>query len=221
MKIAIDGPAGAGKSTVARQVAARLGFVYLDSGAMYRCVALASRRLRISPDDAEALGGLAETIEIRFLPHDSGRQDTYLNGEDVSGVIRVPEISALASQVSVHARVRTAMVALQRELGARESCVMEGRDIGSVVFPDAELKVFLTASADVRADRRVLDLTNRGIVAERSTVLQDIIERDRRDESRETSPLIRASDAIQVLTDGLTPDEVVSHLVTLARERGA
>jgi CMP/dCMP kinase len=221
LKVAIDGPAGAGKSTVARQVAARLGFVYLDSGAMYRCVALASCRLEISPDDAEALGALAESIEIAFFPHDSGRQDTFLNGEDVSGVIRIPEISALASQVSVHPRVRTAMVALQRELGAKASCVMEGRDIGTVVFPDAELKIFLTASAEVRADRRVLDLHTRGIAAERATVLREIIERDRRDETRETSPLIRATDAVEVQTDGMTPSEVVDRLVTLARERGA
>ena len=221
MRIAIDGPAGAGKSTVARQVAARLGFVYLDSGAMYRCVALASRRQEISPNDAEALGALAESVDIRFLPHDSGRQDTYMNGEDVSGVIRLPEISALASKVSVHPRVRSAMVALQREMGAQASCVMEGRDIGSVVFPDAELKIYLTASPEIRANRRVHDLQSRGLEADWQTVLSDIRERDFRDETRETSPLIRATDAVEVLTDGMAPEEVVECLVGLARERGA
>ena len=221
MRIAIDGPAGAGKSTVARQVAARLGFIYLDSGAMYRCVALASRRREIDSGDAARLGELAERIEIAFVPHDSGRQDTLLDGEDVSGAIRIPEISALASRVSVHPGVRTALVALQRALGARESCVMEGRDIGTVVFPDAELKIFLTASPEVRADRRVRDLASRGLEAERETVLREIVERDQRDETRETSPLVRADDAVELRTDGMTPEEVVSRLVKLARERGA
>ena len=221
MKIAIDGPAGAGKSTVARQLAARLGFVYLDSGAMYRCVALCSERLGISSGDAEELGALAERIAIRFVPAESGRQETLVDGETVSEAIRLPSISARASLVSVHPRVRAAMVALQRSLGSRESCVMEGRDIGTVVFPDAEVKIFLTASTEVRTERRLHDLELRGVAADRATVFSEICERDQRDETRANSPLVRAGDAIEVVTDGMSPDEVVDRLASLARERGA
>lgn len=218
MKVAIDGPAGAGKSTVARMLAGALGFTYIDSGAMYRCVALASRERGIAPDDGETLGRLSEALEISFTPSENG-QRVILDGADVTDAIRTPDISALASRVSVHADVRTAMVALQRALGARVDCVMEGRDIGSVVFPDAEKKVFLTASPTERARRRWEDLKARGdCELTLDEVLVDLTERDRRDAERETSPLVRAEGAIEVITDGLTPAELVQKLVEWVRE---
>jgi cytidylate kinase len=218
VKVAIDGPAGAGKSTLARMLAGALGFTYIDSGAMYRCVALASRDRGIAPDDGEALGRLARGLEISFTPTEGG-QRVILDHADVTEAIRTPDISALASRVSVHPGVRNAMVALQRALGERVDCVMEGRDIGSVVFPDAEKKVFLTASPAERARRRWEDLKARGDQsATLEAVLTDLSERDRRDAERETSPLVRAEDAIEVITDGLTPVELVEKLVQWVQE---
>ncbi|MGC4046037.1 MAG: (d)CMP kinase [Armatimonas sp.] len=217
MKVAIDGPAGAGKSTIARMLAGALGFTYIDSGAMYRCVALASRERGIAPDDSESLGRLAEGLEITFAPAENG-QSVALDGADVTQAIRTPDISALASRVSVHPQVRSAMVALQRAMGARVDCVMEGRDIGSVVFPDAEKKVFLTASPAERARRRWEDLKARGECdLTLDEVLVDLTERDRRDAERETSPLVRAEGAIEVITDGLTPAELIQKLVEWVR----
>jgi cytidylate kinase len=218
VKVAIDGPAGAGKSTLARMLARALGFTYIDSGAMYRCVALASRERGIAPDDGEALGRLARELEITFEPTESG-QRVLLDGADVSEAIRTPDISALASRVSVHPTVREAMVALQRSLGERVNCVMEGRDIGSVVFPDAQKKVFLTASPTERARRRLGDLRAQGDPdTTLESVLADLTERDRRDRERSTSPLVRAEGAIEVVTDGLTPAALVEKLVEWVRE---
>jgi CMP/dCMP kinase len=193
MVIAIDGPAGAGKSTVARAVAGELGFTYLDSGAMYRCVALAALERGIDLDDGEALGELAEGLGIDF---DGPR--VLLGERDVSAEIRAPEASAAASHVSVHPRVRKAMVARQRQLIAAGRFVAEGRDIGTVVSPDSPLKVFLTASDEERAQRQ----------------------RDARDTEREHGALRPAEDAVELDTTGLTFDEVVARVVTLARERG-
>ncbi len=218
MQVAIDGPAGAGKSTLARLLAAALGFTYIDSGAMYRCVALASRERGIAPDDGEALGRLAHALEIRFVPSQQA-QRVVLDGGDVTEAIRTPDISALASRVSVHPSVREAMVTLQRSLGERCDVVMEGRDIGSVVFPEAPKKIFLTATSAERARRRLEDLRARGDDSQTlESVLADLIERDRRDEERATSPLIRTPDAREVLTDGLTPAELVRLLSDWVRE---
>jgi len=195
MLIAIDGPAGAGKSTVARAVADALGFTYLDSGAMYRCVALAE--LRGASDPAACAIGLGGRVT--------------LDGEDVTEAIRAPEVSARASQVAARSEVREALVAKQRELIAAGDYVAEGRDIGTVVAPDAELKVFLTASPEERARRRAAEL---GVDA--TQVLADQAQRDERDQSREHSPLQAAADAIEVDTTGLTVDEVVQRIVELA-----
>jgi cytidylate kinase len=210
MVIAIDGPAGAGKSTVARGVAAALGFTYLDSGAMYRSVALAALHAGVDPDDAEAVTRLAEGLEIGF----DGKSVT-LDGEEVSRAIREPEVAAVASRVSVHAGVRAAMVARQRALIAAGPYVAEGRDIGTVVSPDAPLKVFLTADDAERARRRA---GQTGEPIER--VLADQAERDDRDREREHGALRPAGDAHVLDTTGMGVGEVVRAVVGLARERG-
>jgi cytidylate kinase len=210
MVIAIDGPAGAGKSTVARGVAAALGFTYLDSGAMYRSVALAARRAGADPGDGAALGALARGLEIEL---DGAR--VLLGGEDVSDAIREPEVSETASRVSVHPEVREAMVARQRELIDSGRYVAEGRDIGTVVSPDAPLKVFLTATDAERAHRRAAQ-TGEPVEEVRSA----LSERDARDRGREHGRLRPADDALEVDTTGLAVEGVVDEVVRLARERG-
>jgi cytidylate kinase len=209
MVIAIDGPAGAGKSTVARALAAKLGFTYLDSGAMYRCVALVALRRGADLDDGRAMTELAGSIAISLDGEVVG-----LEGEDVSAAIREPEVSEASSRVSVHPGVREAMVARQRELIAAGRYVAEGRDIGTVVSPDSPLKVFLTASAEERARRRAVQLGE-----DLETVLVAQRERDRRDETREHSALRPAADAVEIDTTGLSQDEVVTRVAALAAER--
>jgi CMP/dCMP kinase len=210
MVIAIDGPAGAGKSSVARGVAAAIGFTYLDSGAMYRCVGLAALDRGIDLDDGQALGALAEGLEIGF----DGRR-VLLGERDVSGEIRAPEASAAASQVSVHPRVREALVARQRQLIAAGRYVAEGRDIGTVVSPEAPLKVFLTAAEEERARRRA---------AETGEPFGDVLaaqrRRDASDIEREHGALRAAEDAVELDTTGLSLEEVIARVVELARERG-
>src|SRR5215218_2094631 len=210
MVIAIDGPAGAGKSTVARAVAGELGFTYLDSGAMYRCVALAALWNDIDVDDAEGLGNLTESLEIGF---DGPR--VLLGERDVSGEIRTPEVTAVASRVSVHPRVRAALVARQRHLIEAADFVAEGRDIGTVVSPGSPLKVFLTASDEERARRRAAQ-SGEDVEA----VLEAQRRRDARDTEREDGALRPAEDAVELDTTGLSLDEVVARVVDLARERG-
>jgi cytidylate kinase len=210
MVIAIDGPAGAGKSTVARALAERLGFTYLDSGALYRCVALAALRTGADLDDGASLGSLAAGLQIEL----AGNRVT-VGGEDVSQAIRRPEVSEAASRVSVHPQVREAMVARQRELIAAGSYVAEGRDIGTVVSPEAVLKVFLTATDDERARRRAAE-TGEGL----DEVLVAQAERDARDSAREHGALRPAADAIELDTTGLDVNAVVELIAALARERG-
>ncbi len=210
MVIAIDGPAGAGKSTVARGVAEALGFTYLDSGAMYRSVALAALETETDPDDGEAVGALARTVEISL---DGARAS--LSGRDVSDSIRTPEVSGAAARVSVHPEVREALVERQRALIATGRYVAEGRDIGTVVSPDAPLKVFLTASADERARRRAADTGE----AE-AEVLSAHTERDASDRERVHGALRVAADAVEIDTTGLDVREVVERVVALAHERG-
>jgi cytidylate kinase len=210
MVIAIDGPAGAGKSTVAKALAAALGFTYLDSGAMYRCVALTGLRLGSDLDSPEAMGALAAAFEVSFP---DGR--VIAGAEDVTEAIRDPEVSAAASRVSVHPEVREAMVARQRELIASGNYVAEGRDIGTVVSPDSPLKVFLNADPDERARRRAAE-TGESV----ATVLAAQQDRDERDRDREHGALHAAEDAVEVDTTGLTVEEVVERLAGLARDRG-
>ena len=209
MVIAIDGPAGAGKSTVARGVADALGITYLDSGAMYRCVALAAADRGTDLDDPEALGALASSLSLEL------GDGVRLEGRDVTDAIRSPEVSAAASRVSVFPEVRASMVERQRELIRAGDYVAEGRDIGTVVSPDAPLKVFLTASEDERARRRAAET---GAALER--VLADQRHRDERDRAREHGALRAADDAVELDTTGLSVSEVVARVVELARERG-
>ncbi len=209
MVIAIDGPAGAGKSTVARAVAAELGFTYLDTGAMYRCVALAAIEKGESLDDGEGLGVLAEGLDIGF---DGPR--VLLGARDVSEEIRLPAVTAAASQVSVHPRVRQAMVGRQQQLIASDNYVAEGRDIGTVVSPEAPLKIFLTASDEERARRRAAETGE-----EVEAVLEAQRSRDARDIEREHGALRPAADAVELDTTGLSLEEVVAQVVELARER--
>jgi len=210
MVIAIDGPAGAGKSSVARAVAAALAFTYLDSGAMYRCVALAALERGEDLDEAEMMGALARSLRIEIEGERVG-----LDGRDVSAAIREPSVTEASSRVSVHPPVREAMVARQRELIAAGRYVAEGRDIGTVVSPDAPLKVFLTASAAERARRRAAQTGE-----DEATVLAAQRERDERDESREHSALRAADDAVELDTTGLSRGQVVERVVGLARDRG-
>jgi CMP/dCMP kinase len=210
MVIAIDGPAGAGKSTVAHAVAAALGFTYLDSGAMYRCVALAGIDRGADLDDSEGMGVLARSLEIELDGERVG-----LDGDDVSAAIREPAVTEASSRVSVHPPVREAMVAKQRRLIDRGRYVAEGRDIGTVVNPNAPLKVFLTASASERARRRAAQTGE-----DEAAVLAAQRRRDARDEGREHSALRAADDAVEIDTTGLELSEVVENVVALARERG-
>ena len=210
MVIAIDGPAGAGKSTVARGVADALGFTYLDSGAMYRCVALAALRAGTDPGDADGVAALARDAEIGF---DDG--SVLLDGEDVTAAIREPAVTEAASRASVHAEVRAALVARQRALIAAGSYVAEGRDIGTIVSPDSPLKVFLTAADGERAQRRAAQ-TGQPL----AQVLADQAERDSRDREREHGALRAASDSFELDTTGRSVEDVVERVVALARERG-
>jgi cytidylate kinase len=210
MVIAIDGPAGAGKSTVARAVAGELGFTYLDSGAMYRCVALAALEAGLDLDEGGALGELAQGLEIGF----DGQRVT-LGERDVSAEIRDPEVSTAASRVSVHPRVRAAMVARQRQLIAAGRYVAEGRDIGTVVSPDSPLKIFLTASEEERARRRAAQAGE-----DVDAVLAAQRRRDARDTEREHGALRAAADAVELDTSSMSLEEVVGRVVDMARERG-
>ncbi len=213
--IAIDGPAGAGKSTLAKRVAARMGFIYIDTGAMYRAVALWSRNLGVGWDDYHRLEQLAREAEIE-LTRDNR---VLLNSEDVSEAIRAPEISQGASIVSAVPGVRRALVAKQQRMGETTSVVMEGRDIGTVVFPQAEVKVFLDASPEVRAERRVKDLKARGVEADFAEVYREMKQRDERDSTRPDSPLRQAPDAMYLDSSGMTESEVEEALLRIARER--
>lgn len=216
--IAIDGPAGSGKSTTARLVAERLGFVYLDTGAMYRSVTLIALRNEISPSDGVALTALADRIDIEFR-HENGAQRTFVDGEDVTDAIRTPEVTAAVSEVSAHAGVRAVLVKRQQEYAQKSDLVTEGRDTTSVVFPDAFLKIYLVADVSERARRRVKDYER----IDRNTSLEkqvaDIERRDRYDSSRSASPLRQTHDAIELDTTHLTIDGQAEKVVELFRKR--
>jgi cytidylate kinase len=209
--VAIDGPAGAGKSTIARRLAERLGFVYIDTGAMYRAVALWAMQIPVDICDLHRMEQLSAAAEIRFEP---GGPGVYLNGEDVTAAIRTADASQAASKVSAIPGVRRAMVAKQRAMGEAGSVVMEGRDIGTVVFPDAQVKIFLDASPKVRAMRRTLETG--GDVNE---IEKDMAERDTRDRTRTDAPLMQAPDAAYVDTSSMSIEQVEAAILKIIRDR--
>ncbi len=214
--VAIDGPAGAGKSTLARRVADKLGFLYINTGAMYRAVALWALRLNVATSDMHRLEQLAEAAQIELAMQDDR---VLLNGEDVSEAIREPQVSEAASQVSAVPGVRRALLAMQRKMAETSSVVMEGRDIGSVVFPKAQVKIFLDADPQERARRRALELVQDGQSPSVDAVAGELIQRDERDRTRKEAPLVQAPDAQLVDTTGLTLDEVEEIILRLVRAR--
>ncbi len=217
IKIAIDGPAGAGKSTIAKAVAGALGFVYIDTGAMYRAIGLAAVRRGVDPTDVTGVEGILDDIEIRITHTDAGQQ-VYLNGENVSTEIRLPEISAAASHVAVIPAVRLKLVELQRALAEETDVIMDGRDIGTYVLPNAQLKIFLTADPEERAKRRYLELQEKGVATTLEEVLSEMIFRDKNDSSREFAPLRPAEDSVLVDSTNLTLEETVAKITAMATE---
>lgn len=218
IRIAIDGPASSGKGTVARLVARTLGYSYIDTGAMYRSVALFARRSSVDWGDAGALASLTDGLQFGFSWVD-GRLRVTVNGEDVTAQIRTPEISRGASEVSVHPGVRAALVRRQRALAARGGLVMEGRDIGTVVLPDAELKVYLDADVRVRAARRAAEQQQKGLSVSVADVVAELRERDARDKGRAVSPLRQADDAVYLDTTPMSAEAAAARIIEMAAER--
>jgi cytidylate kinase len=216
--VAIDGPAGAGKSTTARLLAARLGYDLLDTGAIYRVMALLSKRAGVAWDDGPGVAGLAAELDLKFRL-EGGINRVLVAGADVTTDIRTPDMSDGASRVSALPEVRAALLGIQRRLGAQGGVVVEGRDIGTVVFPDAGAKFFLTANADERARRRVAELEAAGRPADFATTRAEMQQRDERDSTRSVAPLKQADDAVAVDSSGLTPDEVVAKMTAIVHAR--
>lgn len=216
--LAIDGPAGAGKSSVAKELAKALGAIYLDTGAMYRAVGLYMVRAGVNTRDMDAVSARADEAVVDIVYVD-GKQRVYLCGEDVTDLIRTPEMSAAASAVSAVPYVRVLLVARQQEIARAQSVVMDGRDIGTKVLPDADLKIFLTASPEERARRRFLEMGGEAAGVDFDKLLAEINQRDWDDSHRAASPLCRAEDAVEVDSSSMTKEEVIAHILKLAHER--
>ena len=217
--IAIDGPAGAGKSTIARLAAAELGFIYVDTGALYRAIGLAAQRRGIQPSDTQAVISMLGGIRVGLAFNDEHEQIVMLDGEDVSGLIRTPEISMMASAVSAIPEVRQYLLDLQRDMAANNNVIMDGRDIGTVILPNAQIKIFLSASPECRARRRFDELIAKGMDVEYEDVLKDVVDRDYADSHRAVAPLKPAADAIMVDTSWQSRDESVKRLISIMKER--
>ncbi len=216
--IAIDGPAGAGKSTIAKKIAKKLGFIYVDTGAMYRAIGLYLLEKGVNYEDEQQIGRAIQDIQIAISYRD-GEQQVMLNGENVSAKIRTEEVGNMASKTSKYPVVREKLLELQRSLASSADVLMDGRDIGTCILPNADLKIFLTADAGVRAKRRYLELTEKGISCNIEDIEKDIIERDRRDTTRAIAPLKKAEDAVEVDTSHMTIDEVVDTIVSMVVSR--
>lgn len=214
--ITVDGPAGAGKSTIAKAVAKELNIIYVDTGAMYRGMGLYMLRRGINPEDEQAVIAHCDEADIT-LKYEDGIQVVYLNGENVNAYIRTEEVGAATSRISGLPPVRRRITALQKELAEKEDCIMDGRDIGTCVLPDADVKIYLTASSAVRAKRRYDELTARGQICDLAQIQADMEERDYRDMHRETSPLRQAEDAVLVDSSDMTPRQVIERILELCR----
>lgn len=218
INIAIDGPAGAGKSTIAKKVAKELSYIYVDTGAMYRAMALYLIKCGIKADETEAIEKACQNADIT-IDYVNGEQQVILNGENVTPYIRTEEVGNMASASSVNGKVREKLVALQQKLASEKSVVMDGRDIGTVVLPDAKVKIYLTASSRTRAQRRYDELTAKGLECDLGKIEADIIERDHRDMNREISPLKQAEDAVFVDSSDMSIDEVTNRILSIYKER--
>lgn len=216
MKVAIDGPAGAGKSTISKAVAKKLGFVYIDTGAMYRCIGLAAVRRGIDTTDVDGVSAILGEIEVG-ISHTEDGQQIFLNGENVSEEIRLPEISVAASNVAVIPSVRLKLVELQRELASKADVIMDGRDIGTYVLPNAEVKIFLTASVEERAKRRLAELVQKGVETSFEEVKADMEYRDKNDSGREFAPLKPAEDSINFDNTDITLEEAVEKICAIVK----
>ena len=219
IRVAIDGPSGAGKSTLARSIAGELGYLYVDTGAIYRTVGYYARSRGIDPGDEAAVTTCLSGISVELAYGEDGLQHMLLNGEDVTAAIRLPEISRYASAVSAHPGVRAFLLEMQRKLAREHNVIMDGRDIGTVVLPDAEVKVYLTASPEARAHRRCLELEQRGTPQPYETVLKEIEERDWKDTHRSVAPLRQAEDAVPLDTTDLNFQESEAALLAIIQER--
>ncbi len=217
--IAIDGPAGAGKSTIAKRVAKEIGAIYVDTGAMYRAVALYLLRNKVNPEDSEAIGRccMSAKVTIKYI---NGVQQVFLNDENVSGLIRTEEVSRMTSISSTNGKVRELLLGLQRELAGNAQVVMDGRDIGSHVLPDARVKIYLTASVETRAKRRYAELKEKGEDCRLEEIQAQIKERDERDMNRAIAPLVQAEGAVLVDSSGMTIEEVTERILSIYREAG-
>ena len=217
MNIAIDGPAGAGKSTIAKRLAKKLGFIYVDTGAMYRAMAYYFLQNNIDAKDENAIAAACPDVDVT-ITYENGEQQVLLNGENVNGVIRNEEVGNMASSTSVYPVVRKKLVELQRQLAKSADVIMDGRDIGTCVLPDAQVKIYLTASSATRAKRRYDELTEKGVSCDLAEIEKDIIDRDYRDMHRETSPLRQAEDAVLVDSSEMNIDEVVDAIYQVYSE---
>ena len=218
INIAIDGPAGAGKSTIAKQIAKNMGYIYVDTGAMYRTLAIHFIRNKVAVEDSQKMSSLCDdvSVEIKYVDN---VQHLYLNGEDVTGILRTEEVGNMASACAVNPDVRSKLTVIQKEMAKTTDLVMDGRDIGTAVLPDADVKIFLTASVAVRAERRYKELVEKGLEADIEKIKADIEERDYRDSHREHSPLKQAEDAVLVDSSDMTIEQVVAYIQKIIGEK--
>lgn len=217
-QIALDGPSGAGKSTLAKNLAAHLQFVYVDTGALYRSIGLYVRRKDVDPEDSEAVAALLPEIRLE-LTYEDGAQHVLLCGEDVSGLIRTPEMSMYASKVSAIPAVRAFLLSTQKEIAEKNNVIMDGRDIGTVILPNADVKIFLVCSPEAKARRRYAELIEKGVETTYEEVLAAMIERDRADSTRAAAPLVKAADAIELNNSEMEPEETFAAALKIIKEK--